>query len=70
MGFQQYFRYIVGGQLYKSQIKPHFVLIIHFSFVHIIRNLVIYLKKLGAVVVVIVWIYNYLCNPCLSPLKL
>ena len=26
--------------------------------------------NLGAVVVVIAWIYNYLCNNCLSPLKL
>jgi len=30
---------------------------------------IIYLKA-GAIVVLIVWIYNYLCNHCRSPLKL
>ena len=45
-----------------------------FTRVTIINNLLTYLYFLGAVVVVIVivWnlIYNYLCNQCLSPLKL
>jgi len=33
-------------------------------------NIQLSLKIIGAFMVMIVWIYNYLCNHCLSPLKL
>ena len=34
----------------------------------VLRLLTIIIYILGTVMVMIVWIYNYLCNQCLSPL--